>query len=87
MLAGVALGGIAVQGLHAQAKPPVYVVIDVGEVTDPAGWAAITGRTQQAVESISKDFGGRYLARAGSERVFAAQPQLVRQFHKSPRVP
>ena len=66
LLAGVALGASAIQGLHAQAKPPVYVVVDVGEVTDPAGWATITERIQQAVEAISKDFGGRYLARAGA---------------------
>jgi len=34
LLAGVALGGLAVQGLHAQAKPPVYYIseIDVHDV-------------------------------------------------------
>jgi uncharacterized protein (DUF1330 family) len=26
LIAGVAIGGAAIQGLHAQAKPPVYVV-------------------------------------------------------------
>ena len=29
MVAGVALGGFAVQGLHAQAKPPVYYVAEI----------------------------------------------------------
>ena len=29
MLAGVALGALAVQGLHAQAKPPLYVVAEI----------------------------------------------------------
>jgi hypothetical protein len=29
MLAGVALGALAVQGLHAQAKPPLYVVSEI----------------------------------------------------------
>ena len=33
MLAGVALGAIAVQTLHAQTKPPVYYVAEV-DVTD-----------------------------------------------------
>ncbi len=28
MLAGIALGAAAMQGLHAQAKPPVYTVAD-----------------------------------------------------------
>ena len=26
LIAGAAIGGAAIQGLHAQAKPPVYVV-------------------------------------------------------------
>ncbi|WP_342711390.1 DUF1330 domain-containing protein [Bradyrhizobium sp. B124] len=29
MLAGVAVGGLAIQGLHAQAKPPVYVIAEI----------------------------------------------------------
>jgi hypothetical protein len=29
MLAGVALGALVVQGLHAQAKPPIYVVTEI----------------------------------------------------------
>jgi len=29
MLAGVALGAFVVQGLHAQAKPPIYVVAEI----------------------------------------------------------
>ena len=29
MLAGVAIGAVAVQGLHAQAKPPVYTVSEI----------------------------------------------------------
>jgi hypothetical protein len=28
MLAGFGLGAVAVQGLHAQAKPPVYQVVE-----------------------------------------------------------
>ena len=33
MVAGFGLGAIAVQGLHAQAKPPVYTVTEI-TVTD-----------------------------------------------------
>jgi uncharacterized protein (DUF1330 family) len=29
MLAGIAIGAVAVQGLHAQAKPPVYTVSEI----------------------------------------------------------
>jgi uncharacterized protein (DUF1330 family) len=29
MLAGIAIGAVAVQGLHAQAKPPVYTVNEI----------------------------------------------------------
>jgi uncharacterized protein (DUF1330 family) len=29
LLAGVGLGAVAVQGLHAQAKPPVYIVSEI----------------------------------------------------------
>ena len=28
MLAGIGIGGAAIQGLHAQAKPPAIVVVD-----------------------------------------------------------
>src|SRR5947209_7499811 len=36
MLAGAALGAAAVNGLHAQGRPPgSYAVIDISEITDP----------------------------------------------------
>ena len=34
MVAGIAVGGFAVQGLHAEAKPPVYLMTEI-DVTDP----------------------------------------------------
>jgi hypothetical protein len=37
MAASFALGGLAVQGLHAQAKPPAYVVAEV-TVKDQDGY-------------------------------------------------
>ena len=37
MLAGVAIGGAAVQSLHAQAKPPVYTVTEI-DVNDIDGY-------------------------------------------------
>jgi hypothetical protein len=35
MFAGVGLGAAAVQGLHAQAKPPVYSVAEI-DIADQA---------------------------------------------------
>ena len=34
LVAGIAIGGAAVQGLHAQAKPPGLVVVDISDITD-----------------------------------------------------
>jgi|SRR5271169_1346407 len=63
MLVGVALGAIAVQGLHAQAKPPVYAIIDIDEITDPVGFATNTARSNEAATANFKKTGGRYLVR------------------------
>ncbi len=63
MLAGITLGIIAIQGLHAQAKPPVYAIVVIDEVTDPVGFGANAGRSNEAAAAIFKDFGGRYLVR------------------------
>jgi hypothetical protein len=38
MIAGAALGGAAIEGLYAQAKPPVYLVTEI-DVTDPDAYA------------------------------------------------
>jgi len=37
MLTGIAIGAVAMQGLHAQAKPPAFVVAEV-DVTNPDGF-------------------------------------------------
>jgi uncharacterized protein (DUF1330 family) len=33
MITGIAIGAVAVQGLHAQAKPPVYTISEI-QITD-----------------------------------------------------
>jgi len=63
LVVGAALGAATIQTLHAQAKSPVYVVVDIDEITDAAGYAAIGGRTAQAAAAVFKDSVGRYLAR------------------------
>ncbi len=37
VVTGFGLGAVAVQGLHAQAKPPAYLLAEV-QVTDPDTW-------------------------------------------------
>lgn len=59
LLAGVALGAMAVQGLHAQATPPTYAVIDDSVITDPTGYAAIGPKGGPSVAA----FGGKFVMR------------------------
>ena len=61
-LAGVAIGALAVQGLHAQAKPPVYYVAEI-DVTNPEAYAKEYG---PKVRAMIKAEGGRILAIAGA---------------------
>jgi uncharacterized protein (DUF1330 family) len=58
MLAGAALGGAAIQALHAQAKPPVYMIA-INEVSDPNGYAK--DYVPPAQKSVN-DRGGEYVA-------------------------
>jgi uncharacterized protein (DUF1330 family) len=58
LLAGVALGGAAVEGLHAQAKPPAYFVNEIN-VTDTDAYMKDYLPLAQA--SIKK-YGGKVLA-------------------------
>jgi uncharacterized protein (DUF1330 family) len=58
MLAGAAVGGAAVQALHAQAKPPVYMIA-INEVSDQGRYAKeYVPPAQKSVE----DHGGEYVA-------------------------
>jgi uncharacterized protein (DUF1330 family) len=56
------LGTITVQGLYAQAKPPVYVVIDIDQITDAGAYKAVADRGSINNAAV-KDSGGHYLAR------------------------
>ena len=60
--AGVAIGALAVQGLHAQAKPPVYYVAEI-DVTNPDAYAKEYAPKAQA---LIRAAGGRFLAIGGS---------------------
>ena len=58
MLAGAALGGAAIEALHAQAKPPVYMIA-INEVSDQEGYAK--EYVPPAQKSV-KDRRGEYVA-------------------------
>ena len=64
MLVGVGVGGAAIQGLHAQAKPPAIVVIDISDITDPEGFKAVTQRPTASTATVMQ--GGRYIARTSN---------------------
>ena len=73
MLAGVAVGALALQGLHAQAKPPVYFVVenDISDVQNYLKEYAAHAR------DMIKANGGRYLA-AGDATTYAGEPPKSR---------
>jgi uncharacterized protein (DUF1330 family) len=60
LVASIAAGGAIIQGLHAQAKPPVYVVVDIADITDTEGFKAIIPLS--APDTLTP-FGGRYVIR------------------------
>jgi uncharacterized protein (DUF1330 family) len=60
MLAGIGIGAVALQGLHAQAKPPAYVITEV-DILDQGAFEEFSPKVGQTVQAS----GGRYLARGG----------------------
>lgn len=73
-LTGVAIGGLAVQGIHAQAKPPAYYVVEIDVTNEDIfnkQWAPKADETIKAA-------GGVYLARGTNiERIEGAAPKRV----------
>ena len=58
MLAGFGLGAVAVQGLHAHAKPPIYYIAEV----DVTNLEAYTKDYAPVAQALIKAAGGRLLA-------------------------
>jgi uncharacterized protein (DUF1330 family) len=58
MLAGFGLGAVAMQGLHAQAKPPIYYVAEI----DITNLDAYTKEYAPVAQATIKAAGGRLLA-------------------------
>jgi uncharacterized protein (DUF1330 family) len=74
LVAGAAIGGAAIQGLHAQAKPPIYQISEI---------------TPTDLESFMKDYvpGARAAIKAAGGRLLAAgKPTSVDGDPPKPRV-
>ena len=72
--AGVAVGAAAVQALHAQAKPPAYVIAEI-DVTNPEPY------DKQYVPPAAKaitDGGGKYIVRGGGVVALYGEPPKPR---------
>jgi len=64
------LGALAVEGLHAQAKPPGYVIVEA-TLTDADGY--VKEFVPPAAKAIAEG-GGKYLARGGATAPFTGSP-------------
>jgi uncharacterized protein (DUF1330 family) len=70
MLTGAALGCAAIQALHAQARPPVYMIA-INEVSNQEGYAK--EYVPPAQKSV-KDYGGEYVAAGAGTQVVGNLP-------------
>ena len=61
VFAGLALGTVAVEGLHAQGKAPAYVFVDIRSVNDPNAFKA--GVVDRASPAVVAAAGGRHVIR------------------------
>jgi uncharacterized protein (DUF1330 family) len=61
VLAGAAIGAAMVQGLHAQATPPVYYVAEI-DISDPEAYA---NEYLPRAQELIKAGGGQYVASGG----------------------
>jgi len=69
LLAGIAIGAAGIEGLHAQAKPPVYLIAD-NTVTSPEAYAK---EYLPLAQAAIKAHGGRYIA-AGKGTAIDGEP-------------
>ena len=74
MLAGAGLGAAAVQGLHAQAKPPAYVISEI-DVTDKDAYAKEF--VPLAVKAL-KESGQKQLVAGGKTAAISGEPPKSR---------
>jgi uncharacterized protein (DUF1330 family) len=74
MLAGFGLGAIAVQGLHAQATPPVYQVVEI----EPSDMETYLKDYVPKAQAAIKAAGGKFLAAGGKTTTIEGEPPKPR---------
>ncbi len=70
MLAGFGLGAVAVQGLHAQAKPPAYVISEI----DVTNQDAYTKEYVPLAQKALRESGQKVLAAGGKTAALYGEP-------------
>ena len=71
MLAGAAAGAAAIQALHAQAKPPVYMIA-INEISNQEGY---TKQYLPTAQKTIKDHGGVYVAAGPGTQIDGSFPK------------
>jgi uncharacterized protein (DUF1330 family) len=56
LLAGIALGGAAIEGIHAQMKPPTYVVVAIRKITDAEAYKEVMAKAPAAIAASGATF-------------------------------
>jgi len=56
LLAGIALGAAVIEGIHAQMKPPTYVVIAIRKITDAGGYKEVMVKGPAAAAASGATF-------------------------------
>jgi uncharacterized protein (DUF1330 family) len=74
LVTGAAIGGAAIQGLHAQAKPPAYVVAEIDVTNQDAYVKEYAPVAQKALLGG----GAKYLARGGKTASIDGEPPKSR---------
>src|SRR6266481_8388437 len=75
MFAGFGLGAVAVQGLHAQAKPPVYQVVEIDAGANLDTYVKdYVPKAQAAIKAA----GGKFLAAGGKTTTIEGEPPKSR---------
>src|SRR5438067_5406762 len=73
-LAGFGLGAVAVQGLHAQAKAPIYYISEI----EPTNLDAYTKEYAPKAQAVIKAAGGRFLAAGQKVNAIEGEPPKPR---------
>jgi uncharacterized protein (DUF1330 family) len=56
LLAGIAVGGAVIEGVHAQMKPPTYAVIAIQKITDANGYKEVLTKGPASAAAVGATF-------------------------------